>query len=87
MYQFSGKLKTFALALMVIGALGVISGFLNTPSSVEEVKEQLHHAENAHGAHGKAAHAEEAHVSIMQQQHTTLTACEAARAMRCAQDV
>ena len=63
MYQFSGKLKTIALALMVIGAVGVISGFLSTPSSIEEVKEHLHHAENAHGSHGKAHHAEaDAHV-------------------------
>jgi len=63
MYQFSGKLKTIALALMVIGAVGVISGFLSTPSSIEEVKEHLHHAENAHGSHGKAHHVEaDAHV-------------------------
>lgn len=62
MYQFSRKLKTLALALMVLGAVGVVYGFLTTPSSVEEVKEHLHHAENAHGGHGKAvvAHHEEA---------------------------
>tara|TARA_B100000809_G_scaffold22902_1_gene20087 strand:+ start:55684 stop:57147 length:1464 start_codon:yes stop_codon:yes gene_type:complete len=62
MYQFSGKLKILALALMVLGAVGVLYGFLSTPSSIEEVKEQLHHAENAHGGHGKAvvAHHEEA---------------------------
>ena len=59
MYQFSGKLKTIALALMVVGALGVISGFLTTPSSVAEVKEQLHNAHQAHGAHGAPAHHEE----------------------------
>lgn len=60
MYQFSGKLKTFALALMVIGAVGVISGFLSTPSSLEEVKEHLHHAHNDHGTHAAApAHHEE----------------------------
>ncbi|MEI6865272.1 quinol:cytochrome C oxidoreductase [Flavicella sp.] len=53
MYQFSGKLKTIALALMVLGAVGVISGFLTTPSSIEEVKEHLHHEENAQGAHDK----------------------------------
>jgi hypothetical protein len=58
MYQFSGKLKTIALALMVIGAVGVVSGFLATPSSIEEVKEHLHHAEIAHGSHGKTQHAE-----------------------------
>jgi hypothetical protein len=61
MYQFSGKLKTFAIALMVIGAVGIISGFLSTPSSVEEVKEHLQHAHNDHGAHAVApvAHHEE----------------------------
>tara|TARA_B110000967_G_scaffold104476_1_gene107120 strand:- start:12110 stop:13495 length:1386 start_codon:yes stop_codon:yes gene_type:complete len=59
MYQFSGKLKKIALALMVVGALGVISGFLTTPSSVAEVKEQMHNAHQAHGAHGAPAHHED----------------------------
>ncbi len=72
MYQFSGKIKTFALTLMVVGALGIISGFLGTPSSVEEVKEQLHNAHSAHGAHApKAAHVEEAHVEHHSDAHQT----------------
>ncbi len=35
MYQFSGKLKTFSIALMIIGALGVGYSFLAAPKTVE----------------------------------------------------
>ena len=54
MYQFSNKLKTWALALMVIGAIGVVYGFLTSPSNVEEVKEMMHAADASHGEHGEA---------------------------------
>ncbi|MDA8595862.1 quinol:cytochrome C oxidoreductase [Flavobacteriaceae bacterium] len=54
MYQFSNKLKTWALALMVIGAIGVVYGFLTSPSDVEEVKEMMHAADASHGEHGEA---------------------------------
>ena len=51
MYTFSSKLKTFSLALMIIGALGVTYSFLATPNSVEDVKEML---KESHGAHEKS---------------------------------
>jgi len=54
MYQFSSKLKTWALALMVIGAVGVVYGFLSSPSNMEEVKEMLHDSHNSHDTHGTA---------------------------------
>ena len=38
MYTFSSKLKTFSIALMIIGALGVAYGFFSAPSTVEDVK-------------------------------------------------
>ncbi|MGY6648624.1 quinol:cytochrome C oxidoreductase [Wenyingzhuangia sp. IMCC45574] len=76
MYQISSKLKISAIALMVIGLIGIVIGFASAPSSVEEVKEILAH-QAAHGSHGHAeanhheekthhvehaaAHTEEAH--------------------------
>ena len=49
MYTFSSKLKTFSLALMIIGLLGVGYGFLSAPASVDEVKVLLQESHNAHG--------------------------------------
>ncbi|MFZ2282239.1 MAG: quinol:cytochrome C oxidoreductase [Lutibacter sp.] len=72
MYTFSSKLKTFSLALMIIGLLGVGYGFLSAPSSVEDVKVLLQEDHNAHGEvaataghaaeeNGAAVQAEDAH--------------------------
>ena len=41
MYQFSGKLKTLSIALMIIGVLGVAYGFLSAPKSQQEATEML----------------------------------------------
>ncbi|MGV6829663.1 MAG: quinol:cytochrome C oxidoreductase [Flavobacteriales bacterium] len=51
MYTLPSKLKLFAIIFMVIGALGIVSGFLNTPSNTEEVKEMLasHNESHSHG--------------------------------------
>ena len=49
MYTFSGKLKTFSIALMILGALGMGYGFLSAPKTTEEVKEILQHEESTHG--------------------------------------
>jgi len=62
MYTFSSKLKTFSLALMLLGALGIGIGFITTPKSIEEV-ESILKAEEAHhgGGHENAvAHHEAA---------------------------
>jgi len=48
MYKFSKKLKTFALALMVLGILGIAYGFLSTPKDTHEVEQIL----KAHESHG-----------------------------------
>ena len=50
MYTFSGKLKTFSIALMILGALGMGYGFFSAPKTTEEVKEILHHEESTHDA-------------------------------------
>ena len=49
MYTFSSKLKTFSIALIIIGALGIGYGFFTTPQTIDDVKEMMQHAEDSHG--------------------------------------
>jgi len=49
MYTFSSKLKTFSIALMIIGALGVAYGFFSAPSTVEDVKVMMQDSHDSHG--------------------------------------
>ena len=50
MYTFSKRLKLFSIALMVLGAVGLVSGFLSAPSNVEEAKAMVADA-HGHGSH------------------------------------
>lgn len=61
MYTLPNKLKIFALILMVVGAIGIIAGFMGSPDSVEEVKVLLD-SQHHHG-HGQAdeVHHDDAH--------------------------
>ncbi|MGY5356073.1 histidine-rich protein [Wenyingzhuangia sp. IMCC45467] len=54
MYQFSSKLKITAIALMVIGLIGIIISFASAPSTEAQAAEILAHQEAGHGAHGDA---------------------------------
>jgi hypothetical protein len=74
MYTFSGKLKTFSIALIILGALGMGYGFLSAPKTTEEVKEILQHEEGAHnestataGSHASAN--SETHDADAEQKH------------------
>ena len=61
MYTISGKLRTVAFVLMILGAIGVVIGFISSHKSLDEVKEMLA-AENA-GHHGGGHEADtKAHV-------------------------
>ncbi|MFD2822228.1 quinol:cytochrome C oxidoreductase [Lacinutrix iliipiscaria] len=53
MYTFSNKLKTFSIALIILGLLGVGYSFMNSHKSFEDVETML--AEEAHhgGGHGE----------------------------------
>jgi hypothetical protein len=63
MYQFSGKIKVFSLALILVGVLGIGWGFYSAPGSLEETKEMMA-AHGDHGdGHGDAAHADGGHDS------------------------
>lgn len=49
MYTLPKKLKLFAIVFMVVGAIGMVAGLMNAPSSKEEVKEMLANQESHHG--------------------------------------
>ena len=74
MYQFSGKLKTISIALMIIGALGVGYGFFTAPSTIEDAKEMM----ASHEEHGEShAEVKETHVdSHADETHQEVTAHE-----------
>ncbi len=59
MYTLPNKLKLFAIIFMVIGALGIISGFLTTPSNTAEVKEMM--ANSQDGDHNVEATTSDSH--------------------------
>ena len=71
MYQFSGKLKMFSIALIILGALGIGLGFYNAPSTVEEAMEMVassdhgdgHGAEASHGTASKEEHSSQTHTN------------------------
>jgi hypothetical protein len=60
MYQFSGKIKVFSLALILVGVLGIGWGFYSAPSSLEETKEMMTKQAD-HGDHGDATHTTDSH--------------------------
>ena len=39
MYTLSSKLKLTAIILVIVGAIGLVYGFISTPSNEEELKE------------------------------------------------
>jgi hypothetical protein len=59
MYTLPNKLKLFAIIFMLVGALGIISGFLTTPSNIAEVKEMM--ASNHDGDQNVEASTNESH--------------------------
>jgi hypothetical protein len=57
MYQFSGKLKTFSLALIILGVVGIAFGFYNgSQKTIEDAQQVIAASHNeGHGAsHGDA---------------------------------
>ncbi len=41
MYTLPNKLKLFAIIFMVVGAIGIVSGFMMAPKTTSEVKEMM----------------------------------------------
>jgi hypothetical protein len=50
MYTFSNKLKTFSIALIILGILGVGYGFMTSHKSIEEVETILAQEASGHGS-------------------------------------
>ncbi|GAL66259.1 putative uncharacterized protein TTHA1760 [Jejuia pallidilutea] len=85
MYTFSNKLKTFSIALIVLGVLGVGYGFMTSHKSLEDVKEMLAEEASHHGGehetttkahvvagvedHSNNAHEENAHGALADVDH------------------
>ncbi len=63
MYKLSGKLKLFSIVLMVLGLVGITYGFLNTPKTVEDVKEILAAQNSHHEGEAALSENEDAHKS------------------------
>jgi hypothetical protein len=59
MYTLPKKLKLFAIIFMVVGAMGMIAGFLNAPGSKEDVREMLAQQDVHHGHAEEVQHDEE----------------------------
>ena len=61
MYTLPAKLKLFAIIFMVIGALGIASGFLSAPSTTAEVKEMMAAHGDGHGSEATHEVASDSH--------------------------
>ena len=65
MYTFSNKLKVFAIVIMILGALGIVYGFMTSHKTLDEVKEMI--AEEAHHNDG---HADDTHAVAAADSHS-----------------
>lgn len=74
MYQFSGRLKTFAILSMLVGILMIGWGYVKAPKTLEEAKDIIAH-QASHGAHGDdhgdIKHVEETHSEKKEDAHKT----------------
>jgi len=84
-YKISNRLKIGAIALMILGLLGVSYGFIDSHKSFEDVEtmlnEEAHHgnshgetsehvvAAESHDSHAEEAHGEDAHMSAADGSH------------------
>ena len=65
MYTFSSKLKTFSLALIILGAIGIVYGFFTAPKTTEDIKALMHTTE----AHGESHSAESHEATAVEASH------------------
>jgi hypothetical protein len=80
MYTLPNKLKVFALVFMVLGAVGIVAGFLSAPKTTEDVAammadahhgdaEATHHTGESHHGTESQATAEDHHGEEMTHEH------------------
>jgi hypothetical protein len=65
MYTLPNKLKVFALVFMVLGAIGIVAGFLSAPKTTDEVAAMM---AEAHHGEGHAAQTKNMNLRCMLQQ-------------------
>ncbi|MGY3791492.1 quinol:cytochrome C oxidoreductase [uncultured Aquimarina sp.] len=63
MYTLSSKLRLFSIILMVVGLVGLTTGFLSTPKTIEDVKEMMAGHDAHGGGHGDTHATADAHSS------------------------
>ena len=64
MYTLPNNFKVFALVFMVLGAIGIVAGFLSVPKTIEEVETimaEAHHGDG-HGGAEVMGHSNESHI-------------------------
>ncbi|MGB1136004.1 MAG: quinol:cytochrome C oxidoreductase [Flavobacteriaceae bacterium] len=70
MYTLPNKLKVFALVFMVLGAVGIVAGFLSAPKTTEDVAAMMADAHHGDG-HGDAeAHHGDGHGEVEATHHS-----------------
>lgn len=72
MYQFSGKLKTFSIALFLIGLIGIAYSFYDAPSTLEASKEMMAaqaHADDHGASHTAAKETHHAETAVHSDEH------------------
>ena len=62
MYTLPNKLKVFALVFMVLGAIGIVAGFLSAPKTTEEVAAMMAEAHHGEG-HAAQTHDMDGHAT------------------------
>lgn len=69
MYTLSSKLKLTAIIFMIVGAIGLVIGFLQAPSNLDDVREMMaaeeHRGETSHAEEGEANFAEAEHGMLL----------------------
>ena len=76
MYTLSSKLKLTAIIFMIVGAIGLVIGFLQAPSDLDDVREMMAAEEH----HGETPHAEEeADANFAEAEHGVLLDDEPSR--------
>jgi len=68
MYQFSGKLKTFSLALILLGVIGIALSFFTAPSTIQEAKDIIA-LQSSHGNDHGDSHGEEHQDKVQTEKH------------------
>ncbi|WP_079720725.1 quinol:cytochrome C oxidoreductase [Salegentibacter holothuriorum] len=68
MYTLSSKLKLTAIIFMIVGAIGLVIGFLQAPSDLDDVREII----AAEGHHGEASHQDAAEANFADAEHGVL---------------